>query len=188
MNSAGKRCGQPVTLPPVSVNGGLYRQTLSSEYVGPNYQQINKRQEEIINAVKHLISDELCTKDTITGSPIYNYGLRFLKRLLKLKTKENYYGRIYKKPSKNTFKKIDPSECVRSELIIPTLKSTFPFVDVRYFNGSILSYALDSKFFMNFSPENEKHMVLLDMLFSIEDSLIEIGELGRDNAHIICKK
>ena len=28
MNSAGKRCGQPVTLPPVSVNGGLYRQTL----------------------------------------------------------------------------------------------------------------------------------------------------------------
>ena len=49
-------------------------------------------------------------------------------------------------------------------------------------------HALDSKFYNNFDMTNPEHMNLLDMLFEIEDRFIALGEIGRDNAPIVCRK
>jgi ubiquinone/menaquinone biosynthesis C-methylase UbiE len=36
---------------------------ISNEYVGPNYQKTKERQQELVNAIKHLLPDELCRKE-----------------------------------------------------------------------------------------------------------------------------
>lgn len=86
------------------------------------------------------------------------------------------------------FLKQDPSESVNASNIIPTLAKHFNNMEVKYFDGSVLYYALDEHFYNNFDSNNPKHRTILEMLFKIEDDLIASGEIGRHNAHIICKK
>ncbi len=156
------------------VIGMLYRTLkpggylISNEYVGPRYQQIPEKQQEIINAVRHLIPLEL--------------------RPELEKYKYDIYGKAWEMPPVEYFLETDPSECVNSNNIIPILKTNFNEVEVKYFNGSILLYALGPKFYDNFDFNNSNHKKLLEMLFDIEDTLIETGEVSKDNAHIICKK
>ncbi|MBZ2170927.1 class I SAM-dependent methyltransferase [Nitratidesulfovibrio sp. SRB-5] len=163
---------------------------VANEYVGPNYQQIGRRQEEIINAVRHLLPDDLCNKETIHGLSVWKKGLRFIKnKVLKLpKGEKAYFGKIFERHDLRFFEKTDPSECVNSINVIPTLKKYFSQVDVRYFDGSIAFYAFDEKFYANFDASNPDHMNLLNIIFDIEDRFIASGEIGRDNAHIICRK
>ena len=97
-------------------------------------------------------------------------------------------GKIWERPTPDDFLHTDPSESVNSERIIPTLLQHFDKVEVKYFDGSILMYALDAKFYDNYDSNNPYHEKLLQLLFHIEDTLIEIGELPRDNAQIICRK
>ncbi len=59
---------------------------------------------------------------------------------------------------------------------------------VRYFDGSVIMYALDARFYENYNMDNPKHNKLSALLFHIEDILIELGELPQDNAHIVCRK
>ena len=138
---------------------------ISNEYVGPKYQQVGKRQQELINAVKHILPSELTDKNN-----------------------DDIYNQIWHKIPEEDFIKKDPSECVNSNNIIPVLKKTFDEVEVRYFNGSILTHILDKKFYDNYDPQNANHVKLLKTIFEIEDTLIETGEIGSDNAHMICMK
>jgi peptidoglycan/xylan/chitin deacetylase (PgdA/CDA1 family)/2-polyprenyl-3-methyl-5-hydroxy-6-metoxy-1,4-benzoquinol methylase len=141
---------------------------ISNEYVGPKYQQIPQRQQEIINAVKHIMPPELRLKSQIE--------------------KYDTFGQIWKHTPMKYFLETDPSECINSNNIIPLLRKYFEDVEVKYFDGSILFYLLDSTFYDNFDIKNQNHRRLLEMLFNIEDTLIETGEIARDNAHIICNK
>lgn len=167
---------------------------ISNEYVGPNYQQIGKRQEEIINAVKHILPDNLRKKgkkyiENHSNKSLKTKFKKFIKRIInKYIARIDIYEKLYSKTSVETFLKLDPSECVNSSNIIPVLKKTFTEVDVRYYGGSILLYALDEDFFINFRQDNPAHRKLLEMLFNMEDTLIDTGEIPNDNAHIICKK
>ncbi|KPA16579.1 type 11 methyltransferase [Candidatus Magnetomorum sp. HK-1] len=86
------------------------------------------------------------------------------------------------------FLAIDPSECVNSSQIIATLKNFFRDCIARFYNGTILFYALDHIFFKNFDFNNDRHKAFLQMFFNIEDTLAATGEIKQDNAHIICKK
>lgn len=163
---------------------------ISNEYVGPKYQQISPRQQELVNAVKHLLPPELRGKAlsrTPYGGSIFAKGIRYLKRLLEGNPRGGIYDALWEMPPVEFYLKTDPSECVGSHLIIPTLKKYFD-VEVRYYNGSILSYALDKNFFQNFDESNRKHVEILEMLFRIEDSLVSSGEINHDHAHIICHK
>jgi peptidoglycan/xylan/chitin deacetylase (PgdA/CDA1 family)/SAM-dependent methyltransferase len=141
---------------------------ISNEYVGPKYQQIPQRQQEIINAVKHIIPPELRLKSQFE--------------------KYDTFGQIWQHTPIKHFLETDPSECINSNNIIPLLRKYFDDVEVKYFNGSILFYLLDSTFYENFDINNQNHRRLLEMLFNVEDTLIETGEIARDNAHIICTK
>ena len=172
---------------------------IANDYVGSKYQQLSLRQQEIINAVKHLLPNDLCNK---LLSPTYDNSIvaraiRKIKRSLKLKSLEDplplpnekeIFSQIYKMPSEESFLLFDPSESVSSHLVIPSLKKYFKDLDIKYYHGSILCYALDSKFYHSFDSENIMHIQLLEMLFLIEEALIQTGELASDNAHIICKK
>lgn len=172
---------------------------IANEYVGPNYQQIGVRQQEIINAVRHLLPEELCGKDAVLpqrprGSSLRCRGIRYVRRVMAkilsrlVGDQEGAYAKIYEPLPLAHFMETDPSECVDSENIVRVLKRHFSDIDVRYYDGSILSYALDRKFYDNYDAQNPKHKMVLDMLFRIEDTMIAAGELSRDNAHIICRK
>ena len=164
---------------------------VSNEYVDPKYQQIGTRQQELINAVKHLLPPELRGRTTIEnpyGNSLKARALRYAKRKLKWKKTGDIYEILYKCPPVEYFMATDPSECVNSDNIMPTLEKYFNEVDVRYYNGSIISHALDSTFYNNYDARNPKHSAILKMLFNIEDILTAAGEVNQDNAHIICQK
>jgi len=141
---------------------------ISNEYVGPKYQQIPQRQQEIINAVKHIMPPELRLKSQFD--------------------KPDIFGQVWKNTPMKYFLETDPSECINSDNIIPLVEKYFENVEVTYFDGSILFYLLDSAFYDNFDINNQNHRRVLEMLFNIEETLIETGEIARDNAHIICNK
>ena len=82
----------------------------------------------------------------------------------------------------------DPSECVRSDEIIPVLRTFFKRMDIRHYNGSLLFHALDEKFYNEYDLNRREDRLLLDLLITIEKSLIEMGELSSDHAHIIAIK
>ncbi len=97
------------------------------------------------------------------------------------------YGKVWDVNSFH-FKQMDPSEGIRSDEIIPILKKTFDWTDIRYYNGSVLLYALDKKFYDEFDASREEDRLLLDMLINIEKTLIKMGELASDHAHIVAGK
>jgi ubiquinone/menaquinone biosynthesis C-methylase UbiE len=164
---------------------------ISNEYVGPNYQQISQRHEELVNAIMHILPPEWKDEpyDLYKNAQSFpSKGYRFLKYLLSIKKRTNKFGRLWKKNPKSYFLRTDPSECVNSEMIIPLLENQFETVDVRYFNGSIVMFALGQAFYNNFDINNPAHYRLLDLIFQIEDTLVENGEIPNINAHIICQK
>jgi SAM-dependent methyltransferase len=176
--------------------GGMF---IANEYVGPNYQQIGLRQQEIVNAIKHLLPEELARKNPVQKKyPITRTFIQKIKRfvskkldayLYKLSFNDNkFFGRIYQAQGVEHFLETDPSECVNSEMIIPTIQKYFEKNEIKYYDGTIIKYALDTRFFENYDSKNQNHVKLLDLLFKIEDIMIETGELSRDHAHIICQK
>ncbi len=131
---------------------------VANEYVGPDYQQVGLRQTELINATRLLLPPELREPDAWLPRPV------------------------------RWFLDNDPSECVRSSRVVPSLRAAFPEVDVRPFHGSLLFYTLGERFYNGFEFDNPQHRAALEMLFEVEDRLIQSGEIGSDNAHIICHK
>jgi ubiquinone/menaquinone biosynthesis C-methylase UbiE len=161
---------------------------VSNEYVGPRYQQVGKRQLEVINAIRHLLPVELRGGAIDAKGSLKTGTVRFLNRLWTQGLFRSNYGRLWR-PYPVWYHLVkDPSECVHSDLIIQTLQKVFDEVNIRYFAGPILYYALDENFYNNFNTANCRHQKILNMLFEIEDTLIENGELQPDNAHIICRK
>jgi len=167
---------------------------VSNEYIGPDYQQLSVRQQEIVNAVKHLLPSELRNKvvggeklAAVSSGSKLKAWLSRLVNAYKLRD-DIVYEKLWEMPSLEYFKTTDPSECVKSSMIVSTLKNYYVDVDVRYFNGSILFYALDRAFYDNFNAEISSHRRLLESLFALEEYFVDAGELQNDNAHIICRK
>ena len=178
--------------------GGLL---VANEYVGPNHQQLPHRQLEIINAVMHLLPHHL--RDTreetlvprlVSGSRwgrrawrASRFASRRLARLFGRKTQPFQFRKLYDNNPRR-FIQQDPSEGVRASDIIPIIKRTFSDVEVGYYNGSILQYALDHGFYERFDHAKPNDRDLFELLTNIEQTMIRIGELQPDNAHIIARK
>lgn len=203
-----------------------------NEYIGPKYQKLPFRQQEIINSVIHLIPHRyrFASEETYVPAFYRNKKWRWilweLYRMItfqtggidvdmeprpdwakfKIKLFNTYkkirnsvftinkrrkisfhYGKVWQERSEE-IKLNDPSEGIRSDEIIPILKRTFDHLDIRFYNGSILFYALDHKFYKEFNPDREEDRSLLELLITIEKTMINIGELKSDFAHIIAKK
>ncbi|MBN1256820.1 MAG: class I SAM-dependent methyltransferase [Planctomycetes bacterium] len=98
-----------------------------------------------------------------------------------------HFGKVWDEASERT-RRIDPSECVNSAEILPAISFAFSQVEIRYYNGSILFYILENKFFENFNLESAADREVLAMLINLEKSLLASGELTPDYAHIIANK
>jgi SAM-dependent methyltransferase len=80
----------------------------------------------------------------------------------------------------------DPSEGVRSDEIIPVVKSIFKDTTIRYFNSSIIHCALDRTFFANYDPEQDQP--ILKLLMEIERQMIGLQEIPPILAVIVARK
>jgi ubiquinone/menaquinone biosynthesis C-methylase UbiE len=97
------------------------------------------------------------------------------------------YGQLFD-ISPERIKAGDPSEGIRSDEIIPIIKQKFEDTKVHYYNGSIIGYALDEKFFSNYNANSKKDRLLFDLLIDIEKKMIEIGEISSIHAIIVSQK
>ena len=158
---------------------------VSTEYVGPKYQQLGTRQLELIDAARRLLPADLRSRTVVYrpfGTSLFARGIRYVARRMDATL---HRDPVWKMPPLEFYLATDPSECVSSDRIIPTLKKYFD-VEVRGFGGSILYYALDIAFYRNFNSGNQAHREALQRLFDFEDA--HLGDLGHDNAHIFCTK
>jgi len=160
---------------------------IATEYVGPRYQQLPNRQQEIINAVKHLLPPDLRDSNPRKSRGSWGWVLEGFVRWF-LRRKDPAFDRLWGPAPIRQFLRTDPSECISSDRVIPALKSVFQEIEVNNFGGSIMSYAFDDTFYNNFDMTDINHRNILEMVFGIEETLTETNELAINNAHIICRK
>lgn len=98
-----------------------------------------------------------------------------------------FFGKVWDETSALTLA-IDPSEGVSSDQILPLLRAAFPSVEVRYYHGSLLHYALERRFYEAFDPSSKEDRELLSLLIQMEKTFIQSGEIASDHAHILAKK
>jgi len=113
---------------------------------------------------------------------------KLIRKIMPVRKRKPFrYGKVWDEMSELT-KATDPSECVRSDEIIPIMQKHFKDIDIKYYNGSVLFYALDRKFYETYDHDQKEDRALLDLLIKIEKTMIDIGELESDHAHIIARK
>lgn len=187
--------------------GGLL---FACEYVGPAYMDHSTRQLEIINAASFLVPPELRAR---TGRPVINERLfRLLSRVQVVANKKEQadwpkwkklvarVGRaiFHRDESKFNFGvvhishkshllRVDPSECVRSDEIIPLARKYFSDLEVRPFGGGVLQHALDARFYENFDETNPTHVSTFEALCQLERHFMKTGEIGLENAFLIAR-
>ena len=130
-----------------------------NEYVGANRFDFPPQQKRAISAAWGLIPD------------------RFRRSFVEANRGEVLYAPPL--PDPREVEAVDPSEAVRSAEIASQLRERFRICYERKAGGSILQFLL-SGIAGNFSSDDPASMRLLEMLFDIEDSLIEVGELDSD--------
>jgi len=80
----------------------------------------------------------------------------------------------------------DPSESIRSADIVPLLKKLFDIVEYRAIGGTLLQFVLNN-IAGNFSEDDPNSMAVLEMLFKIEDTLVDTGALPSDFALFVAR-
>ena len=199
-NLEGALDGMRRTLKP----GGLL---YSCEYVGPSYMEHSPRQLELINALSFMMPPELRARKPLNIKNDRLFRLvskaweisarderaswaswqrsvsRLLKRMLPRQYDRFDFGVVYRSPREYLLR-TDPSECVRSGELIGLVQTYFPSAEIRPFGGGILQHALDQNFYDHFDVTNQRHTALLKLLCDLERTLMEIGEIGPENAFI----
>jgi SAM-dependent methyltransferase len=190
--------------------GGLF---ILNEYVGANRFQFDARQRQIIEACLNLLPAQYrsllpsaTTAITADGAAppvrLQHQDPKWIVRRTADKLREGTFwstaGRYWRRhqaisaglrpiketalPTERSVIAIDPSEAVRSADIIPVLQSMFDVIEYRPLGGTILQFLL-ADIAGNFEDEDGRK--LLDMLFTIEDTLMTVGDLGSDFAYIV---
>ncbi len=129
---------------------------LLNEYVGPRQFQFPDRQLEIVRRLLEALPEGL-RRDLTSGE----------------------VKRRYERRSVEYWNVADPSEAIRSDLIVPTLERTFDVVERIDYGGTILHLLLEH-IIHNFDPGSEYHLTVLDLLAAFEDVLIELDVLASD--------
>jgi SAM-dependent methyltransferase len=73
----------------------------------------------------------------------------------------------------------DPSEAVRSQDILPVLRERFEIVALNACGGTLLQFVL-AGIAGNFRADDADSMRMLELLFAIEDALVDSGDLPSD--------
>jgi SAM-dependent methyltransferase len=130
-----------------------------NEYVGANAFGFGPRQRECIAAAFRLLPARL-RRSCIAGDE----------------------GRLMEAaplPDPDEVRRVDPSEAVRSEDILRAIEARFDVVERNDCGGTLLHFLL-AGIAGNFRADDAEAMRYLEMLFAIEDALIDGGELASD--------
>ncbi len=133
--------------------GGFF---LINEYIGPRQFQFGERQLSIVNDILEVLPEKL-RQDVTTGE----------------------IKRSYERKSVEYWNVADPSEAVRSDLIVPTLGHHFDVVERVDYGGTVLHLLLEH-IIHNFDNGNDAHVAILRLLARFEDVLISRGVLDSD--------
>lgn len=134
-----------------------------NEFVGASRFQWTNRQIEIINGLVSVLP------------PHYRQSLQYPG---KLKAKVC-------RPSIEQMLRTDPSEAVRSAEILSLVPEFFEVLECKPWGGSVLHLLL-YEIAGNFSDENAQDVRLLQLLFDVEDFLMETGDVGSDFVFMVC--
>jgi ubiquinone/menaquinone biosynthesis C-methylase UbiE len=181
------------------------------EYVGANHFQFDDRQRQVINACLDLLPEQYRKLPPVSkavgslSSTIPNHqGSAWMLRRTFDKIREGTLlstaGRFWRKrraarlgqrpvkettlPTLRSVLSIDPSEAVRSADIIPVLKNQFEIIEYKPLGGTILQFLL-AGIAGNFQDKTGEQ--LLDIIFRLEDTLMECGDLNSDFAFIVAR-
>jgi 2-polyprenyl-3-methyl-5-hydroxy-6-metoxy-1,4-benzoquinol methylase len=134
-----------------------------NDFIGPSRYQWTDVQLDLMNAILETLPDRN------RHSTVNNDILRRIDR-----------------PSVHCMIQMDPSEAVRSEEILPTLRKVFEVIEYKPYGGTLLHILL-THLMPSFDLENEDQRSLLKMLFLMEKTLIRQGVLQSDFAYAVAK-
>lgn len=137
-----------------------------NEYIGPNRFDFSDREKEVLRALHALIPEKF--RFSLAQ---HNFG--------HLQT--NVYI-----PDPLEVARIDPSEAVCSAEIMPMLEQHFEIVEFNKIGGTTLQFLLQN-IAGHFRQEDPDSMAILDLIYKIETTLINIGDLQSHFALIIAK-
>jgi ubiquinone/menaquinone biosynthesis C-methylase UbiE len=83
--------------------------------------------------------------------------------------------------------RVDPSESIRSSDIVAVLETFFTILEYRALGGTLLQFLMNG-IAGHFRADDPESMMVLDMLFKIEDTLVDTGTLASDFALIVAKR
>jgi ubiquinone/menaquinone biosynthesis C-methylase UbiE len=135
-----------------------------NDFVGPSHFQWTDRQIEIINGLVSIIPHR------------YRQSLLFPGK----------HKASISRPRIEHMVRADPSEAVRSADILGLLPNFFEIMEYRPWGGAILHLLL-YEIAGNFSEDRPEDVRLLQILFDIEDVLMQTGDIGTDFVFVVCK-
>lgn len=183
-----------------------------NEYVGPSRFQFPVRQREVLQAALTLLPRRYrrlapqCVKEALTRSPMRR-GLRWTVERLWDKLRDGHLlatlhrrwemqrasrsdeGAFVTKlylPTTRDVIAADPSEAVRSAEILDMVSRFFTFIECKDLGGTLLQFLLDG-IAVNFDDNDPQAVHLLELLFQIEDTLLNIGDLQSDFVYLVAK-
>ncbi len=140
--------------------GGFF---VLDEYVGPRRLQWTERQVGVVDALLGMMPAELRVgHDGRLKTRLRRHSLREMDR-------------------------VDPSEAIRSDEILPLLAKRFSIVERRDYGGTVLHPLLDG-IAGNFAGPHPAAGTLLGMLFDVEDALLAAGVLASDFVFVVARR
>jgi ubiquinone/menaquinone biosynthesis C-methylase UbiE len=118
---------------------------------------------------------------------IINNLLRILPEKYRVKKKDGAVKTICRRPFPKEMDIIDPSEAVRSGDILKILQRYFIIKEKKELGGAILHLLLQD-IAGNFDCNKAEDTRLLNMLFEVEDTMMELGEIPSDFVIVIAGK
>jgi SAM-dependent methyltransferase len=137
-----------------------------NEYVGPNRFDFSPREKEIMSHAFHLLPS------------------RYRRSFAQSNRGEVIEAASF--PDPVDVAAADPSESIRSGDIIECVRAHFDIVEWNPCGGTLLQFLLGN-IMGNFREDDSASLRVLQMLFDIEDTLIEAGEISSHFATIIAR-
>ncbi|MBX3064192.1 MAG: methyltransferase domain-containing protein [Anaerolineae bacterium] len=139
-----------------------------NEYVGANRFDFPARQKEIMRAAFLLLPQQARRfLGNAADAPLYLDDMYF--------------------PDPQAVAEADPSEAIRSADILNVLAEHLDIVVQRNLGGTLLQYVLNN-IAGNFHNGDAKTQAILNLLFEMEDRLIDVGELSSDFMLIVARR
>ncbi len=127
-----------------------------NEYIGPNRMAYSGREKEVMQGVFQMLPQKYRISHALHDRGQIRTHVYF--------------------PDPNEVAKVDPSEAIHSEEIVSAIEARFQVKEFNFSGGTLLQYMLQD-IAGNFRTEDREAMDMLDLLFKVEKTLVDAGDL-----------